>query len=164
MFCSICGKQNAANISFCRQCGHDLENLSPAPQRLQRGEATVDSLMKARSKDPDELTARGVGSVFIGDGFFMVGVILSFAESAVSSLLWLFLLIPAFYFFGRGFADVLHAKQIRKRRKQNELNGAPNAAALSQPQVSLIDAIKGHTSGELVSVPSVTERTTRDLR
>ena len=161
MFCSICGVQSAANISFCRQCGNDLDQTSLV--KLKPGQGIRDRWITARSKDPDELTGNGIGSVIVGDGFFMVAVLLSATDSSVSSLLWLFLLIPAFFFFGKGFADVLHARQIRRRMKQDELAGAPNAAALLPPQVSLVDAIKKHTSGELVSVPSVTERTTREL-
>ena len=120
--------------------------------------------MKAESKDPDELTANGIGQVMFGDGFFMVGVLLSATDSSISSLLWLFLLIPAFFFFGKGFADILHARQIRLRLKQNEINGAPAIAELHQSRDSFIDTIRKHASGELAPVPSVTERTTRDLK
>lgn len=166
MFCSKCGNQNGENINFCRQCGGDLENtsLTPVKQSLLRGKSVSESLTNAKSKDPDELTGNGIGSVIIGDGFFMVAVILSATHSSVSSLLWLFLLIPAFFFFGKGFADVLHARQIRRRLKQNELNDAPKVAELPPPRVSFIDTIKKHTSGELIPVPSITERTTRDLK
>src|SRR5688572_33079878 len=94
MFCSKCGQQNGKNINFCRHCGSDLENAS-----LSSGRHALQSvgggLMKAESKDPDELTANGIGQVMSGDGFFMVGVLLSATDSSISSLLWLFLLIPA---------------------------------------------------------------------
>jgi len=166
MFCSKCGNQNGEGVSFCRQCGTDLEitSLTPVKRNLLCKESVGESLTKTKSKDPDELTGNGIGSVIIGDGFFMVAVILSATHSSVSSLLWLFLLIPAFFFFGKGFSDVLHARQIRRRLKQNELNDAPKIAELPPPRVSFIDTIKKHTSGELVPVPSVTERTTRDLK
>ena len=107
--------------------------------------------------------------MFIGDGFLMVGVILSATSSPVSSLLWLLLLIPAFFFFGKGFADVLHAQQFRRRLKQQQLNDAQQLKALAPPG-SIIEAIK-KKSGELVSLPSVTEEplrandaVSRDLR
>lgn len=55
----------------------------------------------------------------MGDGFLMVVVILSATHTAISSLLWLLLLIPAFFFFGKGFADVLLAgKSVDGRKKQ----------------------------------------------
>jgi hypothetical protein len=122
------------------------------------------NLTKNKSKDPDELTGNGIGSVIIGDGFFMVAVILSATQSSVSSLLWLFLLIPAFFFFGKGFADILHGRQIRRRLRQNQLADSTKPTELLPPSGSFIDIIKKHTSGELIPVPSVTERTTRDLK
>jgi hypothetical protein len=120
------------------------------------------ALLKAKSQDPDELTGNGIGSVIVGDGFFMVAVILSATDSSVSSLLWLFLLIPAFYCFGRGFADVMYARQIRRRQKRVELSDAPKVAELPPARAS-VDIFKKPISGELTAVPSVTERTTRDL-
>jgi uncharacterized membrane protein YvbJ len=166
MFCSKCGKPNGEGVNFCRSCGTDLETLSLAPLKQNSLHKTnVDqSLTIAKSKDPDELTGNGIGSVIIGDGFFMVAVILSATHSSVSSLLWLFLLIPAFFFFGKGFSDVLHARQIRRRLKnRNELTDASKVAELA-PRASVVDVFKKSISGELVDVPSVTERTTRDLK
>jgi hypothetical protein len=122
-----------------------------------------ESLTNVKSKDPDELIGEGIGSVIIGDGFFMVAVILSAAHSSVSSLLWLSLLIPAFFFFGKGFADVFHARQIRRRIKRNDFNDASNHLALSSPPTLVVDAFKKSLSGEVVAMPSVTERTTRNL-
>jgi hypothetical protein len=120
---------------------------------------------EVKSKDPDELTADGIGSVIVGDGFFMVAVILSATHTAPGSLLWLFLLIPAFYFFGRGLADVLHARQIRRRRKgPDESNAAPEKVAELPPRrVTVGDIFARPVSGELSAVPSAAERTTRDL-
>jgi len=112
--------------------------------------------------DPDELTANGIGKVIVGDGFFMIAVILSVTHAPISSLLWLLLLIPAFFFFGKGFADVLHARQIRRRLKQAELRSAPASAGLPPPGASVTDVLK-RISGELGVRPSVTERTTREL-
>lgn len=166
MSCSKCGNRNGEGERFCRKCGTDLENSSliSFKQNLLHRESVDESIRKAQSKDPDELTGNGIGSVIIGDGFFMVAVILSATHSSVSSLLWLFLLIPAFFFFGKGFADVLHARQIRRRIKQNKLSDAPTIGELSSPGASVVDAFKKSISGELVAMPSVTERTTRDLK
>jgi hypothetical protein len=76
----------------------------------------------------------------------------------------LLLLIPAFFFFGRGFADVLHARQTRRREKQVETEGLAKVGVLPPRQSSIIEAIKEGTSGELMAIPSVTEGTTRELR
>ncbi len=154
MFCSKCGNHGDEGEKFCRKCGTDLDNASLASvrQNLLQRKSLGEELTKAGSKDPDELAGNGIASVFIGDGFFMVAVILSATDSSLSSLLWLFLLIPAFFFFGKGFADVFHARQIRRRLSQNELNAAP-----------IIDVFKNLASGDLIT-PSVTERTTRQLK
>ncbi len=152
MFCSKCGNQNGEAERFCRKCGTDLKSsLAPVQRNL------------LSTKDPDELIGNGIGSVFVGDGFFMVAVILSATQSSVSSLLWLFVLIPAFVFFGKGFADVFQAWQIRRRQKQHELNEAAKAGELPPPRVSFVETIKRHASGDLAPIVSVTERTTRDL-
>jgi len=126
-------------------------------------EGVGENLKLAHSKDPDELTGNGIGSVIVGDGFFMVAVILSATHTSISSLLWLLLLIPAFFFFGKGFADVLHARQIYRRLKPGELAATPAITELSTPRASVIEILKDYTSGELVNRPSVTERTTRQL-
>lgn len=83
-------------------------------------------LSKGALKDPDELTGNGIGSVIVGDGFLIVAVLLSVAGGSIGSLLWLLLLIPAFFFFGKGFADVLHARQIRRRLKQAGVKSISN--------------------------------------
>ena len=165
MFCSKCGNRNDEDVSFCRSCGTDLESLSlkSVKHNLRPHKNVGRSLTDAKTKDPDELTSDGIGRVVVGDGFFMVAVILSAVHSSVSSLLWLFLLIPAFYFFGKGLADVLHARQIRRREKRQELLDAPRLAALPPPRAAVVDFLTRSISGELAAAPSVTERTTRDL-
>lgn len=140
-----CKHQETSVERFCRQCG--------APVRSSTSHKLI-------SKDPDELVGNGIAAVFVGDGFFMVGVILSATQTAVSSLLWLLLLIPAFIFFGKGFTDVFQAQQIRRRIKQAALNQQSNE---SLPSGSVVEVLKRTVSGGL-SLPSVTERTTRDLK
>ena len=116
--------------------------------------------MTLPSNDPDELTSSGIGSVIMGDGFLIVAIILSATESSISSLLWLFLLIPAFFFFGRGFANVLKARQIRKR-----LKSLPGAGLSDQATelIPLVDTFGKLPAGKLPEAPRVTERTTREL-
>ncbi|MGI9064814.1 MAG: zinc ribbon domain-containing protein [Pyrinomonadaceae bacterium] len=165
MFCSKCGNQPNDGERFCRICGSDFENVLPASakENFLKKRRVSERLAKASSKDPDELTANGIGSVFVGDGFLMVAVILSVTHTSISSLLWLLLLIPAFFFFGKGFADVLHARQIYRRLKQNELDAVPATSELPPPRASVVDAFKNYSSGGLIAAPGVTERTTRHL-
>jgi hypothetical protein len=134
---------------FCRKCG----------TRIEPSVAGRSSNLSA--KDPDELTGNGIGAVIVGDGLMMVAVILSATNTAVSSLLWLLLLIPAFVFFGKGFADVLLARQIRRRVNQAGLDHADQLPTMIEVPAS--DFLKRSISGELATVPSVTERTTRNL-
>jgi hypothetical protein len=119
--------------------------------------------VEAISADPDELIGSGLASLFMGDGFFFVGLLLSVMDSSVKSLLWLLLLIPAFFFFGKGVSDVFKARQIRRRLKQKELNAASTIAELPL-SATVVDVLKNYNSGELASKPSVTERTTRQLQ
>jgi hypothetical protein len=164
MYCSKCGSSSGEGLSFCRKCGAGLESASLArgvessPTKRAGGR----SLTRAHAVDPDEMLANGIGSAIVGDGFFITAVLLSATHTSISSLLWLLLLIPAFYCFGRGFRDVLHARQIRRSRKQGELSTAAKAELLSPPppRASVADIIRGHTSGELLRA---TKRTTGEL-
>ena len=164
MSCPGCGTRSEDNERFCRKCG---ANLATAPvagggKELVRDLSSGDGLTTGAEKDPDVLTGNGVASFFIGDGFFFTGVILAATDTAVSSLLWLLMLIPAFFFYGKGFRDIWQARQIRRRLKQNELTAKP-APELEPPRTSAFAARKS-ASGELLSRPSVTERTTRELK
>lgn len=149
MDCSNCGHSAQETARFCRQCGTPFSNRALAPTELST------NLSRVPPKDPDELTGNGIGTVIVGDGFLMVAVILAVTASPISSLLWLLLLIPAFFFFGKGFADVLQARQIRRRMKL--------AAAESLTPSSIVDALPKSIPDEL-ELPSVTERTTRNLK
>ena len=154
MFCAKCGLENETDVSFCRRCGSDLKPSSFTPAQRHEGWMTLPS------NDPDELTSSGIGSVIMGDGFLIVAIILSATESSISSLLWLFLLIPGFFFFGRGVANVLKARQIRKRLKS--LPGAVLSDQATEP-IPAADTFGKLASGKLPKAPSVTERTTREL-
>ena len=139
MICSHCGNETNPGEAFCRKCGTDLRSgvLGPAgPNQLSTVQA---------AQDPVQLTASGIGKFVIGDGFLMVGILLSFIESSVTSLLWLLLLIPAFFFFGLGLADVVQAKQIRQRLKQKELAEGRAKAELTPPRASIADIIESHS-------------------
>jgi hypothetical protein len=164
MFCSQCGKQNKESEKYCRKCGANVENalVIPLNPNMLQMKNSSEVPAKAFSKDPDELTGNGIGSVIVGDGLFMVAVILSATHSSISSLLWLLLLIPAFFFFGKGFADVLHAKQIHRRLKQNQLHNESVIAELPPPRASVSDIIKN--SRGLIAASNVADRVTRELK
>ncbi len=162
MTCLKCGNQSDTGERFCRKCGTDFERaLAPSVgQHVQQRPSAEASL-----SDADDLIGSGLASFFMGDGFFFVGVLLSVMDSSVKSLLWLLLLIPAFFFFGKGVANVFKARQIRLRLKQNELGAsAMTTAELPPPRATVAGVLKSYNSGELASTPSVTERTTRQLQ
>jgi hypothetical protein len=159
LFCASCGNRSDESEKFCRKCGASLPTaqIARGGQALKQASGPGEGLKVSTQKDPDELTGNGVASVFVGDGFFMVSVILSATHTSISNLLWLLLLIPAFFFFGKGFRDVWQARQIRWHLKEK--------ARLSfelESGSSLFASIKT-ASGELLSGSSITERTTRQL-
>ena len=143
MLCCKCGNPSDEGERFCRRCGTLIGSSGFTAKTSAR------HLSYPRPKDPDELIGNGIGSVFVGDGFLMVAAFLSVTNSPISGLLWLLLLIPAFFFFGKGFADVFHAQQIRRRMNFEALEASPSA--------------RGSISGEL-ALPSITEKTTRNLK
>lgn len=160
MFCSGCGTYLEGAVRFCRKCGLSLDRDTPARINQQTlGTAGTGQDQRIELKDPDEMIGNGIGSVIVGDGFLMVAVILGATQTPVSSLLWLLLLLPAFFFFGKGFADVLHAQQIRRRIKQAALHSDTAATEVTPlPGAEFVRSISG------ALFPSVTERTTRDLK
>jgi hypothetical protein len=164
MLCFKCGYQTDEAERFCRRCGSltaDLRGENQASPVVRKGDGA--GLVRRRLRDPDELIGNGIGAVIVGDGFLMVAVILSATQSAISSLLWLLLLIPAFFLFGKGFADVFQARQIRRQLKHASLSQYPARAELAHP-TSLGEVFRKSISGEQPALPSVTERTTRELK
>jgi hypothetical protein len=163
LLCASCGGPSDGSERFCRKCGANLWTVPNAHggKELLQTSGSGEGLKTAAQKDPDELTGNGVASVFIGDGFFMVSVILSATQTSISSLLWLLLLIPAFFFFGKGFRDLWQARQIRRRLRETELTARPAPFELESGS-PLLHLSRRHR-GELLSGSSVTERTTRQL-
>lgn len=169
MYCAKCGSIGGEGLSYCRKCGADLQQTPVVNSLRERKEGALSEVKEGAlspkgspAGDPDELTASGIGSFIVGDGFFITGVILSVTHTSISSVLWLLLLIPAFFCFGRGLRDVLLAKQIRQRRKQEELKAAP-AAELPPRHSTVADIIGSHASGELLRAPMRAKRTTGEL-
>jgi hypothetical protein len=151
MICTSCNSHHIeSGEQFCRRCGTSVTlSRKPTTSSLR-----VRSSMQLQSQDPDELVGNGIGSVIMGDGFFITAVLLSATNSAVGSLLWLLLLIPAFFFFGKGFTDVFRARQIRRRQKNDTL------AELPPPRASIAELI--NDSGRLLP-KSRRAKTTHEL-
>ena len=131
MRCRRCASESEEGARFCRTCGTAHE----------------------QPRDPDELVGSGISKVITGDGFLMVALFLSVTHTAMSSMLWLLLLIPAFYLFGQGFADVFQARQIRRRGKNAEIAEAKRMAELPPSQVSVVDILTRPTTRELAVKP-----------
>lgn len=165
MFCSSCGKPNVESVSFCRNCGTGLKRgTQNSDEKTLAVKTQLKNIARKPFVSPDELTSRGIRDVIIGDGFFMVAIILGLFQSSVSSFLWLLLLIPAFFFFGSGIADVLHAKQIRRKQKETISIAESEVGELPPARATLENMFEKVASGELETVPSVTEKTTQNLR
>jgi hypothetical protein len=143
MRCAKCEHELNADAKFCRSCGTELAPISPLPIVKAKSDKALPSV---RSSDPDELVGTGVSKVITGDGFLMVAIFLSVTQTSVSGLLWLLLLLPAFYLFGQGFSDVFQARQIR-RRQQN----AETATEFLPSAFPLIDSVTNQTTRKLVA-------------
>jgi len=165
MKCLKCGSDFGEGKKFCRKCGADMDQAMLQPVTDVRLGTTSNrkSMMTSPSKDPDELVGNGIGSIIMGDGFLFVGVLLTFMQSSVSSFLWLILLIPAFFFFGKGFTDIFQARQIRQRVKREAL-AAQGSAELPTSTAPALRGFEGSFSGDLLPTTSVTDRTTRQLK
>lgn len=155
MQCSHCEKAIEANAKFCRNCGQALVAAAPLSglaDKLQK--VTTKALWSTKTIDPDELVGTGISKVITGDGFFMVAIFLSFSHTSVSNFLWLLLLLPAFYLFGQGFSDVFRARQIRRRRQNEELGTAEMVAEFPPTAFSLMSSVTNQTTRKLVGETS----------
>jgi hypothetical protein len=151
MTCSECGRTSVDAARYCRGCGRAFEGEGVARRGAADLARTAPPTQAGASPgaDADDLVASGIGKVFAADGFFMVAVLLAGVPSEIASALWLLLLIPAFYLFGLGFADVFKARQIRRRQKdERRLAGADEPRLLSPP-VSIAEMFTRETTRRL---------------
>lgn len=136
MRCLGCGRDRDEAERYCRGCG-----------------AAGDARVEARGLDEaDELVGAGIAKVITGDGFLIVSLLLSATHTTASSALWLLLLIPAFYLFGRGFHDVFRAQQLR-RRATAARSETSRPDALPPAQVLVADIVTETTTRDLAAVP-----------
>lgn len=143
MRCAKCERELDANAKFCRNCGTELAPISPLPLVEAKSDK---ALPPVRSSDPDELVGTGISKIITGDGFLMVAIFLSITQTSAGSLLWLLLLLPAFYLFGQGFSDVFRARQIRRR-----LQNTVTATEFLPSAFPLIDSVTNQTTRKLVT-------------
>jgi len=96
--------------------------------------------------------AEGITKVFMGAGFITAALLL-----LVFTRQWwgVFMLIPGFFLFGRGVAEIVASKQIPDARRDDR-------RSLDSPPASTNEIYSPDTA-KIIPPPSVTETTTRHL-
>lgn len=164
MYCPNCAAQNIDGAQFCRACG---KNISLVPQAMSGhlpagGPAEFDgegrghkSRRRHRQRESASME-KGIKNLFIGLGFLVVSIALSFSIMGMGW--WFWMLIPAFSLMGGGVAEMMRARRAENR----QLPYGPTTTAV--PPVQHAGSLPPRNTSELMpSVPSVTEGTTRHL-
>lgn len=148
MYCPKCAAQNVDESRFCRACGANLSLIAQALEgRLP--EAPDSRFVHALQRKREPSIERAVTSLFAGFGFLAValGIGLTGEKGALT------MLIPAFYFLGRGVAQIISLQSAAKQAKP-PLPPPMHPATNELPPAQL-------SAGSLPG--SVTEETTRTL-
>ncbi|HET9531731.1 MAG TPA: zinc-ribbon domain-containing protein [Blastocatellia bacterium] len=148
MYCPKCGTQNNEGTRFCRSCG---ANLSLVPQALTGSLPSEPSRRRQRHSPQAAISlTEGITKAFIGVGFMIAALLLWLTRQ------WwgIFLLIPGFFMFGRGIAEIVGSKQMQ---------AIPHAGTESLDPPSRTNEIRPHNTAPVIPPPSVTETTTRHL-
>lgn len=149
MYCPKCAAQNADESRFCRACGANLSLITQAMEgRLP--EAADSRFARALRKKREPSIERAVTSLFVGLGFLTValGIGLTGEKGAFT------MLIPAFYFLGRGVAQIISLQSAAKQA-QPPLPSPMHPATTNELSPAQLPAR---------SLPvSITEETTRAL-
>lgn len=160
MFCPKCAAQNLDGASYCRVCG---ANVSLVPQALtgqlpevSEGDLTRCEKRQRRRQGKGNIES-AVRTAFMGIGFLMVAIALSF--SRMGQDWWFWMMIPAFTMMGTGIAQYMRIKD--EERRSMLTGGGQQASIRPAPRV---DSIPSRNAGEFMHrPPSVTEGTTRHL-
>jgi hypothetical protein len=106
---------------------------------------------RSEAGDPISL-AEGITKVFMGAGFITAALML-----LIFTRQWwgVFMLIPGFFLFGRGVAEIVASKQMPEARHDDR-------RPLASPPAST-DEIYSPNTAKIIPPPSVTETTTRHL-
>jgi hypothetical protein len=145
MYCPSCAAQSIDNAQFCRACGADISFLSKAvtrrvPEKEQQG------------------TERGLRYSFIGAGFLLMAIIMSFVAPAPANWALCFsMLCAAFPLLGSGIATILSVR----RYEQSHGLGTGVAHKLTGQSIGQLSP---RNTSEIIKPPSVTEGTTKTLR
>ena len=148
MFCPKCGAKNADEQGYCRSCGHGL----------------VSHRLAMEGKIEDAGTHIKSGSLLISIGLIIIGIVklnlilnLFFSPSKFgiifNTLLLLLVAVP-----------IMIAGIFRLSRAKRNLGPAPNddEKAITANEATPLAAAP--TTDHLISVPSVTEHTTLELK
>ena len=160
MFCPKCATNNLDGARFCRSCGADI---SLVPQALtghlpvDQSIATEEYSRHGRRHRRTPSVDKAVKNIFMGLGFLVVAIVLSFTP--MGRFWWFWMLIPAFSMLGGGVAEWLRVKQAQPRTLPS--GSMPQALGAPPPRAG---DLPGRNTAELImQPPSVTEGTTRLL-
>jgi hypothetical protein len=166
MFCPKCASQNLDGASFCRTCGANISLVSQAlTGQLPDEPAEAEDRWSRRERKRLECKERGkeptldhaFKNVFMGIGFLLVAVALSFS---IGRGWWFWMLIPAFSMMGTGIAQFIRIKEEQKKVAQF---GHSAQQPLISPKVPVSQLPRRNTGEMAPPPPSVTEGTTRHL-
>jgi zinc-ribbon domain len=171
MFCPKCATQNIDGASFCRSCGANISLIPHAlsgklPVAPMDDDSDRGSRRKRRGKRPPTID-EGVRNLIMGIAFCVVAILIG-KYSPGGWTWWYWMLIPAATFIGRGFSDIIRAKQanaiVAGQRAGASLPPASDfpANAYAGPQ-RRVEAGLPRTAELMPPAPSVTEGTTRHL-
>jgi hypothetical protein len=162
MFCPKCATNNLDGARFCRSCGADI---SLVPQALaghlpvEQNVALDEVLRHRRRRRGTPSLDKAVKNIFMGVGFLIVSIVLSFTP--MGRFWWYWMLIPAFSMLGGGVAEWMRVKQAQPRTLPS---GSMPQALGAPPPLPRAGDLPGRNTAELVMPPpSVTEGTTRLL-
>ena len=161
MFCPKCATQNIDGAHFCRSCG---ANISLVPHALSgelpavaEKEDRHQRRRRKRGQSSPPTVDGGIQSLMTGVGFLVVAIALAiFGRPIGAQVWWFWMLLPAFGLMGRGFAEIVRARQINPPAGTQPTQQVPHRPAH--------DSLPASKTSELrPPVPSVTEGTTRHL-
>jgi hypothetical protein len=148
MFCPKCGAKNADEQSFCRGCGHGL-----ASHRLAMEGKVEDAGTHSKS-----------GSLLISVGLIIIGIVklnlvlnLFFSPSKFGIIFSALLLLLA-------AVPIMVAGIFRLGRARRSLAPAPSDNQNAIPTNEAPPLAAAPTTENLISMPSVTEHTTLELK
>ncbi len=174
MYCPNCAAEIAEGVHFCRVCG---ANVSLVPQAMTGSLPDTRAVGYDAEGKPYDASGRrkpkeepgldkSIKNIFMGIGFLVVSIALSF--SPMGRMWWFWMLIPAFALLGGGVAEYVRMKNKKEIAPWPSAPIMPPAVppARAMPRRSAAveaNMFPSRDTGELAPPPSVTENTTRHL-